>query len=68
MFEHKRYSTNGSNYWKGGGEEGINWNHRIRAGRVPGGHQGQHMAKFMELENHLESRAAWTPPQNDWIQ
>ena len=58
MFEQTRYSTQGSNYYMGGGEGGINWNHRIKAGRVCRGHLGQGIANFMEHENHLGAQTA----------
>ena len=42
-----------------GGEEGIyqrHQNHRIKAGRGPGGQLAQHISKFMEPENHQDGR------------
>ena len=54
MFAHRVQSTNGSNYYMSGGEEGTHQrhqNHRIKAGRGPGGH-----LKVSSPENHQESR------------
>lgn len=68
-FEQRRYSTNGSNYYMGGGEGEINQNHWKSPWRSPGPRpRVQPLAQFMEYETQLESTDCWAPPQDDWIQ